>query len=901
MGTCRDGRDNDCNGAIDCVDPMCVRSVECVPANDTCATARRITLPGTDSGTTVGATNDFAPNCIGGGNAPDVVYVFQNPVQQNITIDTIGSGYDTALIVYRDRCGVDPQLACDDDSGGGVNSRVVLNNAAPGTYYVVVDGWADSAGAYRLNLSLGVREQCENGVDDDGDGLIDCADRLDCAAAPNCMVCMPTARVENIARGTCSNMIDEDCDGDIDCADADCTGNVECGPCVPTGQERGAAACRDGLDNDCDGRTDCADLDCSGIAGCPCTATGPENNLFACSDGLDNDCNGQTDCVDAQCAALPACVMCVPSPENNNIACGDGRDNDCDMRTDCADPDCAGQLVCCRPSGPENTAAACSDRLDNDCDGRVDCADPECIGQVNCCVPAREVCNDGRDNDCDNRIDCADSDCMADPACVVCVPTGPETGDVACSDGRDNDCDMRLDCADNDCAGAFVCCVASGAENTDATCMDGRDNDCDGAVDCLDPGCALTRPCRMAPPNDVCAGAIGVAVPSVTMGSSVNAANDFVPVIAGFPGCAGGAGPDVVYSFSVAARTPLTIDLVGQNFDPVVFVRRSPCEMGTQVACNDDTFGTNSRVAFIADPGTYYVFVDGFSANSQGSFTLTISAGLPAEVCNNGRDDDADGLTDCADPDCNGDPRCMVCVPAPENTAVACSDGRDNDCDMQIDCADSDCSAIPACCRPTGPETGAAACMDGRDNDCDGLRDCADPDCAAQPLCCRPTGPENNAAACMDGRDNDCNLLTDCADPACAGVPACCRPTGREASRAACTDGRDNDCDGQIDCADADCSPTRAAGGTECCNGRDDDGNGAIDEFACQCAANVPDCVGVGLGGSISSPSCYTQLPVVAPAVCGPDCRSPLLGGDRFCSMFNMGTHCDLATGACVR
>ena len=35
------------------------------------------------------------------------------------------------------------------------------------------------------------------------------------------------------------------------------------------------------------------------------------------------------------------------------------------------------------------------------------------------------------------------------------------------------------------------------------------------------------------------------------------------------------------------------------------------------------------------------VFVDGFGAGSQGAFSLRILIGLPREICNNGRDDNA--------------------------------------------------------------------------------------------------------------------------------------------------------------------------------------------------------------------------------------------------------------------
>jgi hypothetical protein len=59
----------------------------------------------------------------------------------------------------------------------------------------------------------------------------------------------------------------------------------------------------------------------------------------------------------------------------------------------------------------------------------------------------------------------------------------------------------------------------------------------------------------------------------------------------------------------------------------------------------------------------------------------------PSEVCDNLIDDDKDGLIDCDDRDCNGNPVCEVV-----ETEV-CTDGRDNDGDGLIDCADiNDCA-----------------------------------------------------------------------------------------------------------------------------------------------------------------------------------------------------------------
>ena len=67
----------------------------------------------------------------------------------------------------------------------------------------------------------------------------------------------------------------------------------------------------------------------------------------------------------------------------------------------------------------------------------------------------------------------------------------------------------------------------------------------------------------------------------------------------------------------------------------------------------------------------------------------------------------------------------------PPSTETQCTDGKDNDHDHLTDCADPDCSADPAC---TGGGT-EAVCTDGIDNDNDGLTDCADPDCSADPAC----------------------------------------------------------------------------------------------------------------------------------------------------------------------
>jgi uncharacterized protein (TIGR03790 family) len=62
---------------------------------------------------------------------------------------------------------------------------------------------------------------------------------------------------------TCDDGVDNDCDGSVDCDDPDCDADQNCvNACVPTSTKENGRRCRDGLDNDCDGLRDAADPDC---------------------------------------------------------------------------------------------------------------------------------------------------------------------------------------------------------------------------------------------------------------------------------------------------------------------------------------------------------------------------------------------------------------------------------------------------------------------------------------------------------------------------------------------------------------------------------------------------------------------------------------------------------------
>ncbi len=147
----------------------------------------------------------------------------------------------------------------------------------------------------------------------------------------------------------CSDGLDNDGDGLIDADDPRCTS--------PLGAESDGGltrlpttACSDGLDNDGDGLIDAADDGCLSAldgdeGGGVLAATGdapppppPEGSeLPACNDGFDNDGDGVADLDD------PACTSTLGTTEALAPAvCADGHDNDGDGLTDQDDPDCYG-------------------------------------------------------------------------------------------------------------------------------------------------------------------------------------------------------------------------------------------------------------------------------------------------------------------------------------------------------------------------------------------------------------------------------------------------------------------------------------------------------------------------------------------------------------------------------
>ncbi|CAM3595600.1 hypothetical protein G4177_13220 [Corallococcus sp. ZKHCc1 1396] len=101
------------------------------------------------SSNTCGAFNQQAPAC-GYSNASDHSYYWTAPSSGRFTFTTTGSGYDTILQLMDATSS--EVLGCNDDANGTLQSSVSLDLAAGQQLVVVVDGYSERCGEFKLNV-----------------------------------------------------------------------------------------------------------------------------------------------------------------------------------------------------------------------------------------------------------------------------------------------------------------------------------------------------------------------------------------------------------------------------------------------------------------------------------------------------------------------------------------------------------------------------------------------------------------------------------------------------------------------------------------------------------------------------------------------------------------------------
>ena len=592
----------------------------------------------------------------------------------------------------------------------------------------------------------------------------------------------------------CSNGVDEDMDGALDCVDAwDCREAPECGA-------DSEVDCANGIDDDCNGLTDCDDA-----AQCGADPACVAEHESVCDDGVDDDRDGRTDCADrADCANDPVCDV---DPESD---CGNENDDDHDGATDCLDPDCSGALL---------AEGACTNEADfalqmatleayatcrYRCDIELACFDTCLVDEVGIsegcasCHAAAAWCGESLCGWACNPPSTACDRCMRDQCWseVQCVGSFC-AWEANCADGMDDDLDGRLDCFDPECLGDPVC-----VHDTEWFCEGGVDEDLDGLTDCRDPDCSGLVLVQGACTNDA------------DLSRQLAALQTYMPCLQQCqmnPAC---------FATCVATASGVSAPCAtchAQGFFCAVTNCQAVCQTPSAEceACSREHCGA--------------------AYDCTGWF-----CGWEV-LCANDVDDEWDGLTDCDDPDCAGDP---ACAPHEDD----CGNGVDDDGDGATDCDDYwDCHGTGDC---PGRET---SCSNGIDDDDDGLTDCADDvDCDLDPICAT-----DYEADCGNGVDDDHDGATDCDDFwDCWGTGDC---PERETS---CTNGVDDDHDGLTDCdddGDCDMDPICETGPeTDCEDGVDGDGDGLVDcdDDDCWSAPVCQQCGACAMGGDCDSGVC---------------------------------------------
>jgi hypothetical protein len=278
-------------------------------------------------------------------------------------------------------------------------------------------------------------------------------------------------------------------------------------------------------------------------------------------------------------------------------------------------------------------------------------------------------------------------------ACSGDVTPGAEV----CSTSNDNNCNGLVGCADPACTGIAGCC----APGTSRSCYDGPGGTAgvgvcaSGSQTCDNTG--AWQACTME------------TLPSAEAGHCTDGLdNDCNGLVdCNDPACAN----------DIACKPPI-------------------CAANTTRACYDGPTGTNGVGQCHGGTNTCAADGQSWSGTCAGEVVPSGESGH----CHDGIDNDCNGLKDCQDPACNGDPGC-ACTP---NSTRSCYTGPAGTegvgiCKAGSQTCNAGGSAWGPCIGSVVPSVEAGACADGLDNDCNGKVDCADSACTFAPNCCVPT------------------------------------------------------------------------------------------------------------------------------------------------------------------
>lgn len=462
--TCSNGKDDDCDGDTDKLDPnclVCTANADCDDGNpcteDICMgleCENRILEDGTSCTDGLYCTvNDACMAGACGGVARDC-NALDEPCTEGICLE-------------------------DED-------RCEIRDMADGTW--CEDGaWCTEGDQCQAGVCHGTVRNCDDGNDCTADACSEANNTCDHTFVP-----IPDAEGLDVV-DTCGNEQDDDCDGLVDLDDPDCvecSADGDCDDANPCTED----TCSDGhCDNEPSDGADCDD-------GNYCTI-GDICAEGQCT-GTDRDCGDLDDeCHEGVCSESES--SCLAVENNDGSACDDGHfctvsdhctsgmclgtARDCDDNDLCTLDECDAQSASCSHSLQANPDAEgppghgnCHNSLDDDCDGLTDLQDDDCF-------------------DCQQDEECDDNNPCTSDACTLglCENTPLEDG-TSCDDGlycTVSDMCQSASCTGTpkDCSGASDACHEGSCDEDTDSCQSLQKPDgtmCDDGLWCtIDDTC----------------------------------------------------------------------------------------------------------------------------------------------------------------------------------------------------------------------------------------------------------------------------------------------------------------------------------------------------------------------------------------------------------------------------
>jgi len=505
----------------------------------------------------------------------------------------------------------------------------------------------------------------------------------------------------------------------LDCDDINACTADSCDPMIGCVNEPVDGSCGDG--DPCTMDDTCIEGVCTGTPDPACEC----QNDVDCDDFEDGDlCNGTLICVDNKCEVDPvtvvdcdiedldACETATCEPETGFCAvtsipdggiCDDG--DACTANDKCVAAVCQGGPVIC-DDGNICTTDTCDPLMGctytfntqgcndgNECTLNDACVEGFCTGDPNpdcqCendadCIPF----DDG--NFCNGTLACVAFKCELAPGTVVECDTSDDTACLLTACQKDTgDCvQVTLEngktCDDGDVCTQVDSCLGGVCLGSDPmACADDNpctDDVCDPAAGCL--FVANTAACDDGDPctgGDACED--GVCQPGDDNLCPDECIPDWTLTCGGSDAWNNGwsgstdnideyecsyytyTGPEYTYSWTAPYDAVVTVTLTDEEAETDIIVLDNLGDGCMPGNCRDYDFTT---VTFDALEGqAFYFVVDGYEEGvfeGEGAYTITVDCQPVHElVCDDGVDDDDDGLTDCEDvDDCLGTDACPL-------------------------------------------------------------------------------------------------------------------------------------------------------------------------------------------------------------------------------------------------